>query len=53
MSLTIALPLLVATLGALAYLLADKAELREMGRIAFAVGLLLAVAQAAGRSLHF
>ena len=36
----IALPLLVALVGLLMFVLTTKAELKELGRIAFAMGLL-------------
>ena len=40
---TIVFPLLVAVAGALLYALPANATLRDMGRIAFAVGLLWTV----------
>ncbi len=46
-------PALVAVVGALAYALATNGKVAEMGRIAFAVGLLVTVyAMAAHDVLH-
>jgi Na+/phosphate symporter len=43
------LPLLVAIVGALVYLLVKQnAEAKELGRLAFAVGLLVFLMQGAG-----
>lgn len=53
MSLTILLPLLVAVLGALVYLLAARPETKEMGRLCFFIGVLWAVYQVMGKALHF
>lgn len=47
---TVFLPLLVALIGALVYLLVKQnLEAKELGRLAFAVGLLVFLLQGAGQ----
>jgi SpoU rRNA methylase family enzyme len=50
--LTIYIPLLVAILGVLVYALSSNAKVVELGRIAYAFGLLVTLVQCAGRALH-
>ncbi len=50
---TIAAPLLVCIVGALAFALSSNGKIARMGEIAFAVGLLWLVYQLGGRALHF
>ena len=52
LSLVIVVPLLVAVVGALVYALAANAKLAEMGRLAFATGLLIALLMAGGHTLR-
>lgn len=46
------LSLLVALIGVLLYVLATRAELKEIGRLSFAVGLLAFLLKAAEPALH-
>jgi hypothetical protein len=46
-------PLLVAIVGVLVYALASNPNVSEMGRIAYAVGLLWTVYDVATRVVHF
>jgi hypothetical protein len=50
---TIAIPLLVAVIGALVYALSSNGKVSRMGEIAFFVGLLWLVYQLGSRQLHF
>lgn len=52
MTVTAIVPVLVAVLGALAYVIPGGAERRELGRLAFAVALLVAMLVFAGRAVH-
>ncbi len=49
---TVLLPLLVCILGLLAYALATNGKIQEVGRLAYAVGLLVTLWQFAGRVLR-
>lgn len=49
---TILVPLLVCLAGALLYALSSNGKVSELGRIAFAVGLLWTVYEAAGHSVR-
>lgn len=46
------LSLLVAVLGLLVYVLASKAEVKELGRIAYGVGLLAFLLKIAESAIH-
>lgn len=45
------IPLLVCIIGALAYAISANGKVQEMGRIAFAFGLLVFLFEIAGRSV--
>ena len=49
---TMLVPVAVAIVGALAYALSTNAKIGEMGRLAFACGLLVALLGAGSASLH-
>lgn len=53
MLMTIVLPLLVALLGAFTYALAANPKLSEIGRLAFACGLLVTLFVLSQHVLHF
>jgi len=53
MNVTIMLPLLVALAGLLVYALASGAKVVELGRLAFACGLLVTLFEVAGKVIHF
>lgn len=54
MNLIIALPLLVCILGLVIYLVSTaNAKVAEIGRLAFAVGLLVALIEFATKVIHF
>lgn len=46
-------PLLVALIGALTFALSSNGNVKEMGRIAFAVGLLILIWSMAGKIVRF
>jgi hypothetical protein len=53
MSVSILLPLLVALAGVLVYAVSNNSKVSEIGRIAFAMGLLVALLLIGGRVIHF
>lgn len=48
----ILLPVLVTLVGLLVYLLATRGDVKELGRIAFAVGLLVTILRADNEVFH-
>lgn len=52
MSISILLPLLVCILGLLVYALAASPKVQELGRLAYACGLLVSLFALAGRVLR-
>jgi hypothetical protein len=53
MTIYILLPLLVAVVGAFIYLAAAKGELKELGRLAYATGLLVTLYACASHLVKF